>query len=45
MTEPSNTARSGRWALRVYRRGVPAMIGTGVPSFQLNEINDLEGSL
>jgi hypothetical protein len=28
----------------VFRRGVSTIIGKGVPSFQLNEINGLKGS-
>lgn len=28
----------------VFRRGVSTMIGKGVPSFQVNEINGLKGS-
>jgi hypothetical protein len=28
----------------VFRRGVSTIIGKGVPSFELNEINGLKGS-
>jgi hypothetical protein len=47
---PDNVRRRGFWdhrrcELTVFRRGVSnIMIGNGVPSFQLNEINGLKGS-
>jgi hypothetical protein len=34
----------GASPLNVFRRGVPTMIGAGIPQLQFNEINGLKGS-